>query len=586
MLAAQGERRPVHRLMRRGSRSGRTVAMTESIRFFEDLDVHSVEIAGGKGANLGELTRAGLPVPPGFVITAPAYLAAMDDGGVRDQLRTEAAVLDPDDVTALDLAAEHLQELVHKAGVSDRLRADILAAYHRLGDGVDVAVRSSATAEDTAGTSFAGMNETYTHVRGDDDLIAHVRDCWASLFGARVLSYRASQRIEDEPAIAVVVQKMAPAERSGVMFTTDPTTGDKTHLVIEGAFGLGEVVVGGQVEPDTYVVDTSGPRLLSTRVGHQAFKLVAGPDGGNLRVDLPPEESTARVLTDEEAIALARVGIRIAEHYGCPQDVEWVLSGDDMYIVQSRPITTLGPAAAAPRVPVALVSGLPAAPGVVAGRVRLITSPKDGGQLKAGEILVAPMTNPDWVPTIRRAAALVTDGGGMTCHAAIVARELRLPCIVGTRDATKVLRDGELVTVDGAAGKVLEGDVVPVPAATTASVTTGGPAARQPEPSARSCTSTSPSRPTRSRWPRSPWTASACCARSSWSPTRSAGCTRASSWRAARAAASSRRWPSPSCRSPAPSCRGPSSTAASTSGPTSSGGSRAVTSTSRSRATR
>jgi pyruvate,water dikinase len=324
------------------------------------------------------------------------------------------------------------------------------------------------------------MNETYTHVRGDEDLIARVRDCWASLFGARVLSYRSSQRVDDEPAIAVVVQQMAPAERSGVMFTTDPTTGDDTHLVIEGAFGLGEVVVGGQVEPDTYVVDKAGPRLLSTRVGHQAYKLVAGPDGGNLRIDLAPEQSTARVLSDEEAVALARVGMRIAEHYGCPQDVEWVLSGDDMYIVQSRPITTLGPAGPAPTAHTALVAGLPAAPGVVSGRVRLITSPKDGGQLQAGEILVAPMTNPDWVPTIRRAAALVTDGGGMTCHAAIVARELRLPCIVGTRNATKVLRDGELVTVDGAAGKVLEGDVVPASvAASVATVTV--PAQRQPE---------------------------------------------------------------------------------------------------------
>jgi pyruvate,water dikinase len=239
--------------------------------------------------------------------------------------------------------------------------------------------------------------------------------------------------------------------------------------------------VGGQVEPDTYVVDKRGPRLLSVRIGHKAFAYVAGPDGATVRRDLPPEEADARVLPDADVLALAATGLRIAEHYGAPQDVEWVFTADgQLFIVQSRPITTLGAPAVAPPEP--LVTGLPAAPGLVVGRVRLIASPKDGGQLQAGEVLVAPMTNPDWVPTIRRAAALVTDGGGMTCHAAIVARELRLPCIVGTRSATKVLRDGELVTVDGAAGKVFEGDIAPVAAAVaTAAPVAAAPLAGSPE---------------------------------------------------------------------------------------------------------
>jgi pyruvate,water dikinase len=366
-----------------------------------------------------------------------------------------------------------MQQLVRKAGVPDALRQEILEAYHALGSGAlgsgalgsgalgpdaVVAVRSSATAEDTAGTSFAGMNETYTNVRGDAALIERVVDCWASLYSARVVTYRASQQVLDEPLLAVAVQSMVTAERSGVLFTTDPTTGDAAHLVIEAAFGLGEVVVSGQVEPDTYVVDKTGPRLLSARVGVKKFQIVSDERAGNRRVDLSADDARRRVLTDDEVLALAALGLRIAEHYGEPQDVEWAIADGRTWIVQSRPITTLGrEVTAAPAV--AVVTGLPAAPGVATGRVRVLRSPGEGGRLQPGEVLVAPMTNPDWLPTMRRAVALVTDGGGMTCHAAVVARELRLPCIVGARTATTVLRDGELVTVDGAAGKVYVGDV-------------------------------------------------------------------------------------------------------------------------------
>ncbi|MCS7484755.1 phosphoenolpyruvate synthase [Umezawaea endophytica] len=444
--------------------------MTTHVVGFDTLGKHDTAIAGGKGANLGELTGAGLPVPPGFVITADAYLASMERGGTRDELRSalDTALLSVDSPNELTAACELLQDLVRKAGVPDDVRTAVLDAYRALGPGASVAVRSSATSEDGAGTSFAGMNATYTNVTGDADLVERVRDCWASLFGPRVIAYRASRQIIEEPAIAVVVQRMVDSERSGVAFTADPSTGNRDRVVVEGAFGLGEVVVSGAVEPDTYVLAKTGPRLLEARVGHQTHKIVRGPDGADLRVDLDEHTGAERVLTDDEAIDLARLALRVEEHYGTPQDLEWAIAEGWTWLVQSRPITTLDEGEAPGTV---LLNGLSASPGMASGRVRLLASPSEGHRFVDGEILVATMTNPDWVPTMRRAAALVTDGGGMTCHAAIVARELRVPCVVGTRKATQVLRDGEVVTVDGAGGRVLEGAV-------------GGPVHTQPRPEA------------------------------------------------------------------------------------------------------
>ena len=445
---------------------------TRLVAWFDELDKGDAATVGGKGANLGELTRAGLHVPPGFVVTAAGYLLAMDEGGVRDELRARfaSACAAVDDPAALADAAERLRALVRKAGVPGRLAEQVLSAYHRLGDEAPVAVRSSATAEDTAGTSFAGMHETFANVIGDAAVLDRLVDCWASLYGERVISYRASCGLTDEPMIAVVVQRLVTSERSGVMFTVDPSTGDRRRLVIEGAFGLGEVVVGGQVEPDTYVVDKDDLRLMETRIGRKTHKIV-GAGQGVVRVDLSPEEGARRVLSDDEAIELARLGVGVEAHYGEPQDVEWAIAGGQTFLVQSRPITTLGtsiPAGQAPTAATAggrlLLQGLAASSGIASGPVRILASPREGEQLQAGEVLVASMTNPDWVPTIRRASALVTDGGGMTCHAAIVARELGVPCVVGARTATTTLRDGELVTVDGARGAVFEGAVASRPA--------------------------------------------------------------------------------------------------------------------------
>jgi pyruvate, water dikinase len=435
------------------------------VKWLAEVGGADVAEVGGKGANLGELTQAGLPVPDGFVVTADAYRACLEAAGARADIRSvfDDVRADADDPAALAEGAGRLASMVRAAGLSKQVRAAIVEAYRRLGRDVAVVVRSSATAEDTAGASFAGMHETYANVVGDQAVLDRVLDCWASLFGERVIAYRAGKGLAEEPVIAVVVQLLADADRAGVMFTVDPTTGHRDTMVIEGAFGLGEVVVSGAVEPDTYVVAKAGPTLTSVRVGHKTHHLVAEPGGRIRRVDDTAGRADTRVLTDDEVLDLARVGLRIEEVYdGVPQDIEWVMGSGGLAIVQSRPITTLDLAGATAdaddeRTGQVLVRGLAASVGVASGRVRVLLSPTEGSRLQPGEVLVAPMTNPDWVPAIRRAAAVVTDGGGMTCHAAIVSRELGVPCVVGTHTATTDLHDGDLVTVDGARGTITAG---------------------------------------------------------------------------------------------------------------------------------
>ena len=435
----------------------------ELVRWFDNIRLDDANLVGGKGANLGELTAAKLPVPPGFVVTSDAYHYAIDHANVAPRLADVLAGVDTNSTADLTRAADEAQGLVRAVTLPDDLATAILDAYHRLGEGVRVAIRSSGIGEDAGDSSFAGMNVTFTNVLGDDDVLSSVVGCWASLYGARVMSYRVTRALLDVPSMGVVVMEMIPSERSGVMFTADPSTGDTSKIVIDAAFGQGEVVVSGEVEPDTYVLSKSGPTLLHVRVGTQDFKLVRGPDGKDLHVDLSPDEASRRVLSDDEVLELARLGLRTEEHYGSPQDTEWAIAEGRQYLVQSRPITTLDqpglarPEESAPRRP--LVQGLAASAGRASGAVRILESADQGDELIAGEVLVAKMTSPDWVPTMRRASALITDGGGITCHAAIVSRELGVPCVVGARNATLVLRTGEVVTVDGAEGTVYEGDL-------------------------------------------------------------------------------------------------------------------------------
>lgn len=425
-----------------------------------DLQMSDAEEAGGKGANMGEMVSAGLPVPPGFVLLRDCYLESMKSAGVADQLNAmhREAMTVIGDSDQLTETCQQMQDLVLKAGMAEDVREFVVSAYRRLGRDTIVAVRSSATGEDGADASFAGMNATFTNISGEEGLLDAVQRCWASLFGPRVVAYRTSRGFSADPAMAVVVQTMIASERAGVAFTADPTTDAEDRVVIEGAFGQGEVVVSGSVEPDTYVVAKETGEVLSRRIGYKSFKIVRGADGSDLTVDIPEADRQAQVLSDEEVRAIAEIAVRSERHSGCPQDTEWAIAGGKTWIVQTRPITTLHRAGKpVPETHDVVAQGLPAVPGEAAGVVRVLTDVADGGRLQDGEVLVAQMTNPDWLPTMRRACALVTDTGGMTCHAAIVARELGVPCIVGARTATADLRDGMVVTVDGTHGRVLSG---------------------------------------------------------------------------------------------------------------------------------
>ncbi|WP_204079520.1 phosphoenolpyruvate synthase [Mycobacterium riyadhense] len=424
------------------------------------LRLSDADEAGGKGANMGELVAAGLPVPPGFVLMRNGYLASMQAGGVDAELAAlhREALSQVDNTARLAELCQRMQTLVTKAGLSDDVRDQLLDSYRTLGPNCVVAVRSSATGEDGRDASFAGMNQTVTNVTGEEALVDAVKRCWASLFSPRVITYRASRGFIADPAMAVVVQQMIASEQSGVAFTTDPSTGERDHLVIEAAVGLGEVVVSGKVQPDTYLVDKKTLELLDVRIGYQAFKIERGPEGHDVIVELDPTAAEARVLDDAAVRRVAELAIATEAHHGCPQDVEWAIASGATWLVQARPITTLSSTEGGdPGASGVLVRGLPAAPGSASGRVRVLHNPQEGNRLVDNEILVAPMTNPDWLPAIRRAAALVTETGGMTCHAAIVARELSVPCVVGARGATTTLHDGQLVTVDGTRGNVMAG---------------------------------------------------------------------------------------------------------------------------------
>ncbi|BCF86495.1 phosphoenolpyruvate synthase (plasmid) [Rhodococcus qingshengii] len=427
-------------------------------RWVEPIDAVGPEDAptvGGKAANLGELRRSNFPVPPGFVITTCGYLDAMEASGLRVDLKSGElpSTRSAEDAVAASVVPKALQE-------------QIIDAYRALGpSGTRVAVRSSAPAEDASDTSYAGIHESFTNVAGDEGLIDAVRRCWASLWSDRALSYRNLQGVEDEPSLAVVVQLMVESDQSGVVFTADPRTGARDRMVIEAATGLGEVVVGGQVEPDTYVVSKPGFDIIDVHIGSQAFAISLA-EGTEKASEIPLAQREHQVLTDDQIHQLAALAAAVEEHYRRPQDLEFAYSGGQLWLVQTRPITTLSeqPEALAEAQHDAgekarvLAQGLGAGPGTASGRVRVLRSVADGRDLVDGEILVAPMTRPDWLPVLRRAAAIVTDGGGITCHAAIVGRELGRPVVVGTRTATKDLADGTLITVDGTAGTVIAAD--------------------------------------------------------------------------------------------------------------------------------
>lgn len=434
-----------------------TAPETHYVRWLTDVTRADAASVGGKGANLGELISTGLPVPRGFVLTSAAFQAAMELSGNRERLRRLFDGTSADDPKEMQAATTLMRSIVLGTTIPVHVRDALLQAYAQLGMQCRVAVRSSATSEDAGEASFAGMHETFTNVQGPDALLERVRACWASVYGDRAIAYRKLQHMDEEPQLAVVVQEMVDSKRSGVVFTADPVTRDTGAVVIDAAFGLGEVVVGGQVEVDNYSVARSTLAVSRVHVGHKAFMIARDPDGGEHRVDFDDAAATRRVLTDEEAQHLARMALQVEAHYGAPQDLEWAEANGVMYLVQTRPITTLHDRTGTTVSNALLLTGMAASPGMASGDVRVLRELSQAATLQPGEVLVAVMTAPDWVPVMRRASAVVTERGGVTCHAAIVSRELHVPCIVGARRATTTLHDGQLVTVDGTRGRVTAG---------------------------------------------------------------------------------------------------------------------------------
>ncbi len=456
---------------------------TAIILWFEELRKEDVPLVGGKNANLGEMINAGIPVPPGFAVTAYAYKRFIEETGIKDKiyeiLREVIKEKKPEEYQE---ASRRIRELIESTPIPEDIERAIREAYRELCRRVGlkepklpVAVRSSATAEDLPDASFAGQQETYLNVIGEDEVVARVKKCWSSLFTPRAIFYREQKGFKHERVlISVAVQKMVNAKAAGVMFTLHPVTGDESKIVIESNWGLGESVVSGSVTPDEFVVDKNTMQIVERRISHKSVWTVRDPESGETKtVELPEDLRDKPSLTDEEVLELAKLAVKIQEHYGRHMDIEWAIDKDmpfpqSVFIVQARPETVWSVRKAkeeAKPAKVALtaekrivVKGLPASPGIAWGKAKVALSPEEASKImKEGDILVTRMTNPDWVPYMRIAAAIVTDEGGMTCHAAIVSRELGIPCIVGTGNATKVMQTGKEYTVDARAGVVYEG---------------------------------------------------------------------------------------------------------------------------------
>jgi len=463
---------------------GASMKEMPNILWLEEIKKEDIISVGGKGASLGEMTSLGLPVPKAFVVTAQAFRKFLIEKGIEDTVFRRLERLDVDDNDALESVSREVQDIVLSVDIPDHIKEDIIDAYARMGaNGEVVAVRSSATAEDLPEASFAGQQETFLNVLGDDDLLEAVQRCWASLYGARALYYRAKQGFDDRGVnIAVVVQDLIRSEKSGVLFTSHPVTGEPLTIV-EGSWGLGEAVVSGSVSPDNYVFDLRSGRVVDRLIAEKEIMIVPEGERGVKTVNLSSEERIAPVLSDDEVARLATFGKIAEEHYGVPQDIEWAIIGDEIFILQSRPITTIRQpdiprAGAKPESTLGevLLEGQGASPGIASGRVVIVRDVRDTSTIKDGDILVTRMTNPDMVPAMRRVRAIVTDEGGMTCHAAIVSRELGTPAVVGTKKATKTLQDGQVITVDGEKGIIYEGAVeTPAPAAQATVVAAAAP---------------------------------------------------------------------------------------------------------------
>jgi pyruvate, water dikinase len=441
---------------------------SKAIVWFNEVGKNDVASVGGKGANLGELTNAQIPVPPGFIVTADAYYGFLAKTQIMDQIRLKLKTLDPHDSAKLQTVAEEIQQIILNSVVPPELAREIENSYRKMGKG-PVAVRSSATAEDLPDASFAGQQSTFLNVEGADKVVDAVKGCWASLFNARAIFYRAEQNYDHfKVGIAVPVQRMVQSQASGVMFTLEPVSSDQDKITIEAVYGLGEAIVSGEVTPDLFIIDKKSLNIISKKINRQEWQLIKNPaaqDGQlNIKVPIPTDLQSAPKITEEEVLRLATIGKNIEMHYKFPQDIEWAKENGVIYITQSRPVTTIKEnqteVESDLRSATVLLTGSAASPGMACGPVKILEGPHQIDKIVKGDVLVAEMTTPDFVPAMKRACAIVTDQGGRTSHAAIVSRELGIPCVVGSTTATTALEDKQIITVDGTTGKIYSGNVI------------------------------------------------------------------------------------------------------------------------------
>ena len=464
--------------------------MVEYVVSLDKLGVHDVEHVGGKNASLGEmisnLAGAGVSVPGGFATTAQAYRDFLELSGLNAQIHAALDALDVDDVNALAKTGAQIRQWIMEAEFPEKLNEEIRTAFATLSAGnpdMAVAVRSSATAEDLPDASFAGQQETFLNIRGVENVIRAAKEVFASLFNDRAISYRVHQGFDHKlVALSAGVQRMVRSETgtAGVMFTLDTESGFRDVVFITGAYGLGETVVQGAVNPDEFYVhkhtlEAGRPAILRRNLGSKAIKMIYGDEakaGRSVKtVDVDKAERARFCLSDAEVSELAKQAMIIEKHYKCPMDIEWAKDGDDgkLYIVQARPETVKSRTSAnvmerylLKETGTVLVEGRAIGQRIGAGKVRIIKDVSEMDKVQPGDVLVSDMTDPDWEPVMKRASAIVTNRGGRTCHAAIIARELGIPAVVGCGNATQLLKDGQGVTVscaEGDTGFIFEGEL-------------------------------------------------------------------------------------------------------------------------------
>ncbi len=449
------------------------------IAWLSDLSKDDLQLAGGKGANLGEMFNSGFPVPQAFVITTDSFFLFIKETKLKDPIREILNSIDVDKTDDLTKKAEEIRNLIINAKMPEKLEKEILEAYDHFNIDLDglkgspgalailrsarepifVSVRSSATAEDLGDASFAGQQESFINVKGNRELIEKVKRCFASIFTARSIYYRKKKGFEDFVGIAPIVQKMINSDKAGVMFSQNPIK-NNDEIMIEAVFGQGEGIVSGKIKPDQHTL-TRDLEIIKENISDKKLAIIRTSGGQTKTIQLTPEKSKQRVLKTYEVKQLAEYALKLEDHYKKPQDIEFAIEGEDIFILQTRPITTLkkktGDEKEVDLDGQVLCEGMSASPGVAGGIVKIIHSMDDLGKIKQGDILVTTMTNPDMVVTMQKAAAIVTSEGGATAHAAIVSREMGIPAVVGAQTALDVLKDGDEVTVDGSNGKVFAG---------------------------------------------------------------------------------------------------------------------------------